>query len=243
MDTKDIILIILSSSAFCFSIASFILTFRQRSGEGKRATRKELTDVIAAMANVNLAFAKLELDYPGSTEEKIVRFRRTYNAQRRYLADHGEFLASQIEDLVTDIDYLGLAGAFEASSNFEKAEKFYVLAVSKSPNNVLRMINLRTEALFRFRQGSAAYGRELFDKAVKLSLPDTDSIRQSVADTYLMWARAEKSAGFQEESERIRGMAKGAARRIGSTKVQKIWLEQIDSVSREDKSGSKDAPA
>jgi hypothetical protein len=93
VDKKDIITIGLSSAAFCFAIASFVLSFRQRTVEDRRSTRKALTDTVAELTKVNLAFNQLDLDFPNSTAERIVAFRRNYNSQRRYLATTASFLS------------------------------------------------------------------------------------------------------------------------------------------------------
>lgn len=155
---------------------------------------------MAELAKVNLAFAQLELDFPGSTAERIVAFRRNYNSQRRYLANHGEFLINQIGELTTDIDCIAVASAFDSFGDYERAEKFFLLAVEKSPNSILRATNLRGFARFWFRRGNASKGRKTYEESLQLELPD--SIRQFVADTYLLWAKVEEEHGFREESQR-----------------------------------------
>jgi hypothetical protein len=148
MVTKDFITIVLAGLAFFFSIASFILTFRQRAIEDQRNTRKALTDVIAELSKVSLAFNQLDFEHPGSTERSVVNFRRTYNGQRRYLANHGEFLAEQIPTLTTDVDCVTLASAFDSAGDFVRAQKYFELSVNKSPTNIIRVWNLRGLARF-----------------------------------------------------------------------------------------------
>ena len=67
---KNIITITLATLAFIFSIASFTLTFRQRGIEDRRNTRKALTDIVAELTKVSIAYKQLDLDYPpiGSTD-------------------------------------------------------------------------------------------------------------------------------------------------------------------------------
>src|SRR6266487_2511282 len=79
----------------------------------------------------------------------------------------------------------------QISETSSKAQKFYELAVDKSPNNVLKMWNLRALARFWFVQGNAALGRKIYQDALQLEVPDTDSLRHTVADTYLLWSRVE----------------------------------------------------
>lgn len=91
VETKDYAAILLSCLAFSFSIAAFVLNFRQRAHEDRYSARKNLTDVIAELSKTNIAFNQLELDHPKSMEPRIVAFRRTYNMQRRYLANQANF--------------------------------------------------------------------------------------------------------------------------------------------------------
>lgn len=72
METKDIITLTIASLAFFFSIASFILTFRQRAIEERRSTRKALTDIVAELTKVNIAFNQLDLQYPRSVDQTII---------------------------------------------------------------------------------------------------------------------------------------------------------------------------
>jgi|HubBroStandDraft_3_1064219.scaffolds.fasta_scaffold16349_3 tetratricopeptide (TPR) repeat protein len=228
METKDYITLALAGAAFVFSITSFILTFRQRTVEDQRNTRKALTDVIAELSQVNIAFTQLDVDYPNnSMERRVVSFRRIYNLQRRYLANHGEFLADQIPELTTDIDCISLAGAFDSAGDYAKSQKFYELAVQKSPTNVLRMQNLRGFARFWFNQGNAALGRKTYEQALQLQLPQTDTVRQMVADTYGLWATIEEDHNFAKEAERLRELGRDAAKNIGNPRMRANVLEII----------------
>jgi len=103
METKDIIVIVVSACALIASIISFYFTFRQRALEGTRGIRKSLTETVSELSEVSLAFAKLNAENP-KPSDRIIGLRRLYNSQRRYLASHAEYLADQIPQLVTDID-------------------------------------------------------------------------------------------------------------------------------------------
>jgi tetratricopeptide (TPR) repeat protein len=223
MEIRDIIL----GLAFIFSIASFILTFRQRAIEDRRSTRKALTDVVAELTNVSIAYNNLDLQHPGSVDQAIINLRRNYNNQRRYLANHGEFLATQIPGLTSDIDYVSLAFAFQSGGDYAKAQKFYELAVDKSPNNVLKMWNFRALARFWFVQGNAALGRKIYQDALQLEVPDTDSLRQTVADTYLLWSRLEDEHGYVDEAKRARMLGQQAASRIGNSQMRENMLKMF----------------
>jgi hypothetical protein len=74
MDAKDIATIGISSAAFFFAIASFYLTFKQKNVEARQATRKALTDVVAELTKVNIAFNQLRLDRPNAETSLRYRF-------------------------------------------------------------------------------------------------------------------------------------------------------------------------
>jgi tetratricopeptide (TPR) repeat protein len=154
--------------------------------------------------------------------------RRNYNAKRRYLSFHGDFLCQEASNIVNDIDCNMLAKAFDASNNTEKAEKYWELAVSKSPNATIQHANLRGFARYKFRQGNAPQGRALYNRALELPMPDNDVTRQIVSDTYLLWAATEKELGSSAECTRLFDFATNAAKRIGSPQSQKYMLEQIN---------------
>jgi len=171
---------------------------------------------------------------PQSARLTVVNLRRNYSNQRRYLANHGEFLAAQIPELTSDIDYITIAAAFDATGDYIRAQKFYELAVEKSPTNALRMWNLRGLARFWFNQGNAQRGRQTYEEALQLHVPDTDSIRYTKADTYLLWSRIEDEHGYVDEAKRLRTLGQQAANRIGNPQMRESMLKQLSSAPVED---------
>jgi tetratricopeptide (TPR) repeat protein len=186
-----------------------------------------LTDVVAELTKVSIAYNQLDLDYPQSSERTIVNLRRNYGSQRRYLANHGEFLAAHIPELTSDIDYIMLAAAFNSSGDYIRAQKFYELAVEKSPTNALKIWNLRGFARFWFDQGNAQRGRKTYEEALQLPVPDTDSIRYTIADTYLLWSRVEDEHGYVDEAKRLRTLGQQAANRIGNSQMRQNMINLL----------------
>ncbi len=192
-----------------------------------------MTDIIAELTKVSIAYNQLDLDYPQSSEPTIINLRRNYSNQRRYLANHGEFLAGQIPELTSDIDCIVLAAAFDSTGDYIRAQKFFELAVEKSPTNVLRMWNLRGLARFWFNQGNAQRGRKTYEESLQLPVPDTDSVRYNVADTYLLWSRIEDEYGYQDEAKRARTLGQQAAARIGNSLMRERILKQLSGATVE----------
>jgi tetratricopeptide (TPR) repeat protein len=237
MEWKDIILGTVAGLAFILSVINFIWTLRWRDFEHQGNTRTALTDVVDELTKVNIAYNRLELDYPKSTDVTVVNLRRNFNSQRRYLANHGEFLYGQIPELTSDIDCVSLAYAFEQSGDDIKAQKFYELAVEKSPTDVLRMWNLRGFARFWFAQGNAQLGRQTYQQSLQQKVPATDSYRQTIADTYLMWSRIENEHGYVDEAKRVCTLGQQEARRIGNSQMQEKMLKQLSGVLTEARDG------
>jgi tetratricopeptide (TPR) repeat protein len=229
VETRDIILAL----AFIFSIVSFTLSIRQTYREDRRNTRKALTDVVAELTQVTIAYNELDLKYPQSSDPVVVNLRRTYSNQRRYLVNHGEFLAAEIPELASDIDCITLAHAFDSSGDYVRAQKFFELAVKKSPTDALRMWNLRGFARFWFNQGNAQRGRKTYEEALQLNLPDTDTTRVNVADTYLLWSRVEDEHGYADEAKRLRTLGQQAANRIGNSQMRQTMLNRFSGATVE----------
>jgi tetratricopeptide (TPR) repeat protein len=233
MEWKDIIFMTVAGAALIVSVINLIWNFRWRAFEHQGNTRKALTDVVDELTKVSIAYNRLELDYPKSTDVTVVNLRRNYNNRRRYLASHGEFLHGQIPELTSDIDCIELAYAFASGGDDIKAQKFYELAVKKSPNDVLRMWNLRGFARFWFAQGNAQLGREAYEKSLKQQVPDKDSYRQMIADTYLMWSRLENEHGYGDEAKRVCALGQQEARRIVNSRMRERMLKQLSGVLTE----------
>jgi hypothetical protein len=229
METQDIIAIV-ACLGLLLSLGNSIfqyVTYRRQGTEDRRGTRKALTDVVAELTKVSIAYSDLDLRYPRSVDPTVTTLRRHFNAQRRYLANHGEFLAAQIPELTADIDYALLAIAFDAGGDYEKAQKFFELAVHKSPTNILKMWNLRMFARFWFGQGNAARGRKTYEEALELKVAETDSLRYMTADTYLLWSRQEDEHGYVEEAKRMRKLGQQAANRIANLQMRGQMLKQL----------------
>jgi hypothetical protein len=197
--------------------------------ENRRAVRKALTEVIEDLATTNIAFSQLAIDYPRSQEPAVIGMRRNYNSKRRYLSVHRDFLCNEAPEVVTEPDCNMLAGAFDASNYLDKADKYWNLAVSKSPNETIRHANLRGFARYKFRHNHAPEGRELYGQALRLepAMPDSDVTRQIITDTSLMWAAVEKESGFDANCPRLYDLAGDAAMKISARSVKANMLQQV----------------
>lgn len=148
--------------------------------------------------------------------------------QRRYLADHAEYLAKQIPTLVSDIDYNVLAVAFDAIGDYEKAQVHWESCVRSSVSDPIRAMNLRGFARFLFFQGNTQLGRKKYAESLEIDLPDTDNVRRLRADTYALWARVEMEFGYAEEARRLASQARSTAQRIGHSGMREEFLDSLN---------------
>jgi hypothetical protein len=227
MAPKDWITIVISCLALLVSVVSYLL----RTREDKRGTRQALTDTLTALGEVSLSMAKLKIENPRASND-VMSLRRTYNSQRRYLANHAEFLLDQIPDLSADIDHNMLAGAFDAIGDPARAEEHWRACVAKSPSDTLRAMNLRGFARFLFYRGNASVGRQKYEESLQVNLPDNDASRRIRADTFALWFTTEREFGFLQEADRRRESAIAEARRIGHQGMQSEMLKYIEDLAK-----------
>ena len=227
MEFKDILTMTLSICAVTVSLISFYLSYRQRDAEGVRAVRKNLTETIAELVSVSKAFEEVAHNKELTTQYSTV-MSRLYNAQRRYLADHAEFLIDKAEWVVTDIDFNVIACAYQAFGSYGKAGKYWekCIAVSSDPN--VKMQNLRGYAKFLFFQGATQAGRNKYQESLAIELQDTDNMRRMRADTYALWSITEIDFGDVAEGERLHNQAIAAAERIGHKRMREDILNRIN---------------
>jgi tetratricopeptide (TPR) repeat protein len=230
LEFKDILTIGVSCLSLIVAISAFLLTYFQRWSEDKRNTRKALTDTLTQISQCNLAMAQLSNQ---DANEYVVGMRRQLNSQRRYLSNHANFLMEEIPNLVADIDHGVLASAFDNAGDSAAARIHWENAVLKSPNETIRAYNLRGYAYFLFTNGYTQAGRQNYENALRVNLPDDDKTRYMHADTLLLWSIRERDAGFLEEARRRREQSITEAGRIASKDRREAMLEYIFSVWKE----------
>jgi hypothetical protein len=226
MAPKDWITVLISCLALLVSVVTYLLLTR----EDKRGTRQALTDTLTALGEVSLAMTKLKIENPSASND-VMSLRRTYNSQRRYLANHAEFLLDRIPELSADIDHNMLAVAFEAIGDLARAEEHWGACVARSPSDALRAMNLRGFARFLFYRGNPSVGRQKYEESLQVNLPDNDPGRRIRADTFALWFATEREFGFLQEADRRRESAVAEARRIGHQGMQREMLRYIEDLA------------
>ena len=131
--------------------------------------------------------------------------------------------------MVTDVDYVAIAQGLTLVGDNVLADTYMQNAISKSPSNFYRIINLRGYADFLFRQGRHEFAREKYQEAVKIFDNDTDFNKATNGYTYQMWMNSEFYSGFSSESESHYQRALGIYNSISN---QMIKIYNINSIGQ-----------
>jgi hypothetical protein len=172
-EAKDWITFFASLAAFTMSL----LSFRQKNAEGRQAIRKQLTEVLQKLSELNTEVAKFDsladrAGYPAN-------YARLLNDQRRVWARRASYLSQRGEDLVSPYEYLVIAGAFNSIDDVEQAEHFLRLASTDQKNSLDRGIALRGYARFQFSQHLLENGRTNYQAAIECFAGESDRMAAS----------------------------------------------------------------
>ena len=186
LDAKDWITLIASISALIFSI----LSYRQKSNEGKLALRKQLTDLLEKLTELNIEAAKFRLkesEYPGNYSGLL-------NDKRRFLVRQANFLINSISDLVSPYEYLLVAGAYDEINDTFQAEMYYRRAIDSSIEPIDKGIAVRGYARYLFQQGPTGQdqARIQYNAVVELFSQKNDRHKIYLADSYIRWGNQER---------------------------------------------------
>jgi tetratricopeptide (TPR) repeat protein len=182
---KDWITLVASASALVISLISY----RQKATESKLALRKQLTDTMKEITDVNMKEATYR------TAEKKEAYPATYPGlladQRRYLVRQAASLADSLGDLVNSYERVMIANTFDTLDYVEEAARFFKSAVETKQGNVEKGLALRAYGRFLFRQGMSREGAQRYRYSIEAFAGDDDRFRYYRGDTYLRFAEQE----------------------------------------------------
>jgi len=200
LETKDWITIGVSSAALLVSALGYI----QKSVEGKLALRKQLTELLEKLADLNTEIAKFKaLDSKGKADEYPPNYIGLQGDQRRFLVRQAEFVSRRIKKLVSPYEYLLIAAAFDGVDDIYQAEYFYKRAIDTATPPLDKGIAIRSYARFLLGRARLEEGRKEYSLALDTLKGGSDHLRQTRGDTYERWADQEREWGNMEESSRL----------------------------------------
>jgi tetratricopeptide (TPR) repeat protein len=225
MDVKDWITLAASMSAFVFSIVSY----SQKHSDARQAQRKQLTDLLKEIADMNLkadTFRALKdkSSYPPNYIGLLAD-------QRRFLARQAASLTRAIPNLVGSFEFLLIAGAFQAIDYVEEAETFFEQAASQAKTLVEKGIAVRGYGRFLFDQLRLDEARAKFQTSINTFSNPNETVRFYQVDTYIRWAEHERDIGSGKARDLLE-RARVDATEFEHARRRSLLLERIDSVAK-----------
>ena len=197
MDTSSV----LSAIAIIVSVASALIAYSLQKSDSQRSAREQLSKSVAELINLN---SKNYHIWSTAPEHRNANYYQEISAISQIAASmtrQAVFLVDSFPDMVTDVDCVAIAQGLTLVGDNVLADTFMQHAISKSPSDFYRIINLRGYADFLFRQGRHEPAREKYQEAVKIFDNDTDFNKATNGYTYQMWMSSEFYSGFASESE------------------------------------------
>ena len=241
MDTKDYISLSLSSLAFVLSLSATAISLHQKKYETERTLRSQLTD---AIGKLNAAFEAVEKLRSENTDDwntsRIVNFRSFYNGQKLFYARQALYVAEQIPNLVTDVEYNSIARTFGDLDDDDSASKYYELAIAATNSPIFKASNLRGYGRLLIRMGKLEQGRKRFSEALAAVSGESDSAHWFRAETLGRWAQIEldiQSADFNGLFTRAKAeyeLIKFPPRKAeGLANLELIWHPQANTYAKD----------
>ena len=195
---KDWVTLIASLSAFVFSFLAYL----QKTAETKQSRRKQLTDTLKELSEINMKDSTFRATRDKDNLPK--NYVAILSDQRRFLVLQASSLAEDLGDNVSPHEHVLIAAAFDAIDFVEDAERHYRAALKLKQNSIDEGMALRSYARFEFRQGQFEASRANYQKATMTFSGAADRLRQYKVETYRRWAELEfKVARDPQESLRL----------------------------------------
>jgi tetratricopeptide (TPR) repeat protein len=211
---KDPAAVIISSLALIVAALGYL----QRSFETRIAKRRQLSDALLGLTQVNL-----ELEKTRSASDAVRTFSPIVgilNDQRRNLVRQAAFLIDRLPSDVSTPEFLTLAWAFNAIDDAFEAERSFIRAVAVAPDDINRCIALRSYARFTFAEGDFEGGRGLYRRAVAVVSSPIDRQRHYYGETMERWAVQEAEWGDPERAAALLAEAVEKYRSISHPTMQ-----------------------
>jgi tetratricopeptide (TPR) repeat protein len=215
LQPKDQLTLLVSIGAIVLSFFSF----RQKKSDMKLGDRKQLTDLLLKITDLNTERAKYDLkktDYPKN-------YRGLMSDQRRFLARQAEVVMSRISAQVTPFEYQLVADSFAYLGYLYEAERLFERAVSVSVTPFDRGIAIRRYAVYLFDIAEPAEGRKRFGAALGCFEGESEVARDSRVDTYLRWSNLENG----DDARDLLTKASAEAEAIRLPARRQRWADQI----------------
>jgi tetratricopeptide (TPR) repeat protein len=228
LQLKDLLPLPFSIAALVFSLVSYF----QKKGERDQAFRKQMTDTLKELTELNLKDAtfrglKDKSTYPANYVGLLAD-------QRRYLARQASSIFDEIPNLVNAHERVLIANAFQTVDYVEEAERFYNLAIHLTQSPVDKGLATRTYGRFLFDQARFGEGRMKYEAALSAFAGDDDRMRFYRNETLRRWAEQEsRVCGDSSAAIKLLGQARDEARKMNIPARKKTEIDRIEAMALE----------
>jgi hypothetical protein len=223
-ELKDGITLAISVAAFTISSLGYF----QKRTESKQVLRKQLTDVLKELAELNLKVASFQAlekkdGYPSNYTGLISDQRRFFVRQAAGLSDVlGDRMVSPHEKNL-------IAGTFDNMDYVEEAARFFKSAAENS-SGIDRGLALRNYGRFLYNQGLFADGEKQFNDSIAAFAGSDDRNCYYRCTTYQRWAEIEFNRRSVERAKQLLDLAKTETEIFKNTRRKESEQKQIDSL-------------
>ncbi len=197
MELKDLITLVISISAFFFSLIATTVSLRNKVHEEERTLRSLLNDAIGKIYAARIDQAKYRADNRALVGNifDVDGAIGLFNYQINSLARLAVYITEKIPKLVTDIEFATIADSFAWTGDQKKATQYWEIALTASKDRYYEILNRRSYANYLFTTGNVGAGREQYKKALNLSPVSDDFSKYDTGYTYRMWGVNERGTG------------------------------------------------
>lgn len=183
------------------SIALFfsLLSYFQKRGESYWATRKQLSDTLSRIGELNLEIAKHRTT--PETARANFNLPGMLSDHRRYLVRHAALLAKRVRRTVTTHEYLIIAWAFDSADDVENARSFFEKAIEVRTDPVDHALALRSYARFLDNEHEADKAETQYNMALAALVGENDRLKYYRGDTFERRAVLERERGNLQKAQ------------------------------------------
>jgi tetratricopeptide (TPR) repeat protein len=229
MTTVDIITLSIAGLALIVSLGSAIYTAIYGGGgkyDQQRTIRNQLTDVLKQIFDTQLELVRQSQDAVGKSPMYMQNINGVLGQQNAALLSQATYLADQIQELVTPVEYTTIAMASAQMGNYPQANKCAKRAVDISKDNYIKAIASRVCANILFSQGEIETGRQYFNSAVSLLQGEDNLDYYTKGFTYQFWAASEKT--FATSDNRAEDLFEKARKEYQNISIQMVQDKAIN---------------
>lgn len=195
MILKDKIALGVSLLALFLSIGSTILGESRAVFDKERGLKSELSITLSRVMNLSKENAELIRDYLNDGENQPFFQLQSSNISQEntFLIQQAMYLASEIPELVTPVELNTIAVSNAQAGDLPMAERYFLLAISKSKDSYFSALTIRSYANFLYPQRRFEEGRKLYKESLSKLSGGDNFVRGVNGSTYQMWAVNELS--------------------------------------------------